>query len=69
MQEHIKECPKITITYFVPDKRKNGGAYRTIDWFLKNINEYTVCMSNGEKILIENIYEINSDFFNDFSDC
>ena len=69
MQEHIKECPKITITYFVLDKRKDGGAYRTIDGFLKNINEYTVCMSNGEKILIENIYEINSDFFNDFLDC
>lgn len=27
LQEHIKEQPAVTITYFVPDKKKKGGAY------------------------------------------
>jgi len=69
IQENVKDFPKVTITYFVPDKRKDRGNYRTIDGFVKSVSEYAVCMNSGEKILIENIYEINSDFFNSFWDC
>ena len=27
IKEHIKDRPKVTITYFQPDGRKDGGAY------------------------------------------
>ena len=30
VQEHIKERPKVTITYFQPDERKEGGKYLTV---------------------------------------
>ncbi len=28
--EHIKEQPEVTVTYFVPDKTKDGGSYQTV---------------------------------------
>ncbi|MCD8087906.1 MAG: YolD-like family protein [Oscillospiraceae bacterium] len=40
IQEHIKERPKISITYFIPDKTKDGGAYRTVTGVVHKIDEY-----------------------------
>ena len=36
---HISERPEITIAYFVPDARKEGGAYQTHTGALKRIDE------------------------------
>ncbi len=30
IEEHIKEHPIVTVTYFVPDLTKDGGAYETV---------------------------------------
>ena len=30
IQEHIKEQPEVTVTYFQPDEKKSGGAYVTV---------------------------------------
>lgn len=30
LQEHIREQPQVTITFFRPDARKAGGAYETV---------------------------------------
>lgn len=27
---HIKEQPLVTVTYFLPDKTKDGGSYQTL---------------------------------------
>lgn len=39
LQEHIKEQPEITITYFQPDKKKSGGVYVTVTGSAKRIDE------------------------------
>jgi len=39
IQEHIKEQPEITVTYFKPDEKKNGGAYVTVTDSAKRIDD------------------------------
>lgn len=40
--------PQVTITYFVPDEHKEGGAYRTITGAVKKIDYY------ARRIILEN---------------
>lgn len=39
IQEHIKERPEVTITYFQPYERKEGGAYITVTGKVRRIDE------------------------------
>ena len=63
--EFIDEEPKVTITYFEPDRKKSGGAYVSVTGTVKRIDEYEhiVLMNDGKKISIEDIYAIGSDLF------
>lgn len=63
--EFLDEEPGVTITYFEPDKKKDGGAYISITGTVKRIDEYEriVLMSDDKKIRIEEIYAIESDLF------
>jgi len=65
IQEFLDEEPEVTITYFEPDKKKSGGAYVSITGVVKRIDEYEhlVILTDGKKILIEDIYAIESDLF------
>ena len=40
IQDVIDTMPEVTMTYFEPDLRKVGGAYRTISGRVKKIDEY-----------------------------
>jgi hypothetical protein len=63
--EHIGGHPEVTITYFEPDKKKSGGAYRSVTGQVKEIDEYEriVRLCDGMKIPIEQIYGIVSELF------
>lgn len=63
--ERMEECPKITITYFRSDGKKEGGAYLTVTGYVKRIDEYErkVCFTDGTKISIEEIFKIESEMF------
>ena len=65
IQEFIDEEPEIKITYFEPDKKKSGGAYIDITGTVKRIDEYEhlVIMTDGKKIRVEDIYDLESDLF------
>ena len=65
IQEFLDEEPEVTITYFEPDKKKSGGAYVSIAGVVKRIDEYEhlVILTDGKKILVEDIYAIESDLF------
>lgn len=56
----IGECPQITVTYFQKDEKKMGGAYVTATGCVKKIDDYegVVLMTDGRKVLIEEILEI-----------
>lgn len=62
------ENPKdVTITYFVPDDKKSGGAYITKTGFVIQIKEYEkeVVLQDGTKILIDDILDIEGEQFNE----
>lgn len=65
IQEFLDEEPMVTITYFEPDKKKSGGAYVVVTGTVKRIDEYErlVIMTDGKKIRIEEIYNLQSDLF------
>ena len=61
LAERIKEQPEVTITYFVPDERKSGGAYVDVVGKVRKIDshEKTIQMNDGTVINFEFIYDIN----------
>lgn len=63
--EFIDEQPEVSITYFEPDMRKAGGAYITVIGTVKRIDEYEhlVIMTDGKKINIDEIYNLQSELF------
>lgn len=60
IRNHIGTNESVSITYFVPDDRKSGGAYVTHSGTVKKIDEYerVVVMSDKTRIPIEQISEI-----------
>lgn len=65
LAEIIDTKPEITVTYFVPDEKKSGGAYSTVTGFLKRIDEYerVLMLTDGRKIQLDAILDIESDMF------
>lgn len=65
IMDFLHEEPIITFTFFEPDKKKSGGAYVSLTGTVKKIDEYEKCviLTDGTKILIERIFEIESDLF------
>ena len=61
LQAKIREQPEVSITYFVPDEKKAGGAYLTETGVIKRIDafERVVIMQNRKEILIEDIVDIS----------
>lgn len=66
INEYIKECHPISITHFVPDDRKEGGAYHTTKGTVKKIDDYTreIVMQEGTYIPIDTVIDIDGDIFN-----
>lgn len=65
IREHINEHPQITITYFVPDKRKTGGSYRSYSGRLRDIDEseQKLIMTDDNEIYLSSISEIDSELY------
>jgi len=63
--ERIDERPEISITYFVPDKKKDGGAYVSAGGTVKKIDEYEriVLMDDGTVIPIDEIISVEGRIF------
>ena len=61
-----EEDEEVCITYFVPDKRKSGGAYITKKGIVLKVREYEkdVVMDDGTEIPIDDIFAIEGNKFN-----
>ena len=61
----LEEEPTITITYFQPDGRKDGGQYLTITGVVKAIrtNERIIMMKDRKKISIDAIVGLEGELF------
>ena len=66
--EKIKDNLEITITYFIPDKKKEGGAYTTVKGIVKKIDEYNklIIMNDGREIMMDSIFDLQGDIFSIF---
>lgn len=66
--EKIKDNLEITITYFIPDKKKEGGAYATVKGIVKKIDEYNklIIMNDGREIMMDSIFDLQGDVFSIF---
>lgn len=62
----IKNIPLISITYFVPDERKSGGEYVTLDERIKKIDvlNQQIITENANIIPIDEIVDIQGKIFN-----
>ncbi|MFT3984231.1 MAG: hypothetical protein QM697_09990 [Lachnospiraceae bacterium] len=63
--DRIKENSKLTITYFQPDEKKDGGAYITVTDSLNKADLYgrILIMTGGKKIPIDDIINIEGELF------
>ena len=59
---HISERPEISVTYFVPDARKEGGAYVTRTGKLKRIDELgrELVFADGARIAVGDIISVET---------
>lgn len=60
IRENIHLQPRITVTYFRPDSRKQGGAYVTVSGRVKKIDEYaqTLVLTDNTAVDLQKICKI-----------
>ncbi|MBQ2884840.1 MAG: hypothetical protein IJE43_13860 [Alphaproteobacteria bacterium] len=65
LMEQLENQPEITITFFKPDEKKQGGAYITITGVVKKIKTYErqIQMTTGDLIPIDMIFGIDGEIF------
>lgn len=65
IQDSIKARPEVTITYFEPDDKKDGGAYVAATGVVKKVDAYErrVMMMNEKSIPIDDILAIDGELF------
>ncbi len=65
LAEAILSCPDVSITYFVPDRRKSGGQYVTVMGRLRNIDihDRLYVLQDGSKIPMDDIRMLDSSLF------
>ena len=68
-QQHLltmlPQMPQITVTYFSPDDRKDGGEYVTLTGRLKSILPHadTMILSDGTSICLKDVIRLDSPVF------
>ncbi len=65
LKNHIKDRPYVTITYFVPDPQKDGGAYVDYSGNIRVIDEIkqTIIFTDRTTIAINVICDVQGEFF------
>lgn len=63
--EVLEDRPEVTITYFLPDKKKAGDAYVTATGRVRKIDMYeqVVIMMDGTRIPIDAIWDVDRKTF------
>ena len=65
LMDNLADCPKVSVTYFVPDERKSGGAYVTVTGQVKKVDEFErlLILTEGTKIPLDEIQDLSGDLF------
>ena len=67
IKEQISIKPKITVTYFIPDLKKDGGNYVTVTGNVRKIDEYrnVLVLEDNTEITINDVIDISGDIIVD----
>lgn len=65
LQDHIADEPEITVTYFLPDKKKAGGKYVTASGKVKRIDDYErrIQFTDKKTIPMDDILSMDGEVF------
>lgn len=63
--EHLSEHPQVSITYFVPDEKKSGGAYRTVTGAVRKLDSFakTLTLVDGTVVSMEEMVHVEGNLF------
>ena len=63
--EHLSEHPQVSLTYFVPDEKKSGGAYRTVTGTVRKLDGFakTLTLADGTVVPMEEMVHVEGDLF------
>lgn len=61
----LDEAPEVTITYFQPDERKDGGKYVSVVGAVKKVDDFDrrIIMQDGSKIPMDDVLSIDGELF------
>lgn len=65
LMDNLADRPEVSVTYFVPDERKSGGAYVTITSQVKKVDEFErlLILTDGTKIPLDEIQDLAGEIF------
>lgn len=65
LEEHLADAPVVSVTYFRPDERKDGGSYETLTGVVRKIDgvRHILVLRSGQQIPIGDIYRIEGEIF------
>ena len=65
LRERSGQHPHIAVTYFIPDRKKEGGSYATVSGTIKRFNEHErkILLMDGAVIAIDDLLAIESPLF------
>ena len=65
LADKIDEWPEVSVVWFRPDEKKDGGQYITTTGYLKKIDniERVLRLADGTTIPLDNVLELRSDCF------
>ena len=63
--EHLSEHPQVSLTYFVPDEKKSGGAYRTVTGAVRKLDSVakTLTLTDGTVVPMEEMVHVEGKLF------
>lgn len=61
----LDDAPEVTITYFQPDERKDGGKYITATGAVKKVDDFErlITMQDGATIPMDDVLSIDGELF------
>ena len=65
LQELLPGRPTVSITYFVPDEKKSGGAYRTVTGAVRKLDSFakTLTLTDGTVVPMEEMVHVEGNLF------
>lgn len=62
LEEHLAEAPVVTVAFFCPDERKDGGSYEVVTGAVRKVDAVRRVLVLAEcEVAIEDIYSIKGE--------